>query len=960
MPELGGETTMVGNGSRDSAAPVDASAARPNSASSMVETMGTGAGRREPERLLARGDAVGRYLIVEMLGRGGMGVVYRAYDPDLDRAIALKMVRVDAADSTRERARLLREAQAMARLSHPNVITVHDVGILEGSVFVAMEYVEGTTLKAWLAERKRSWREILDAYLQAGRGIAAAHAAGIVHRDFKPDNAMIETLDSNRHGGRSSPESSVGRVRVLDFGLARATGQLEPSAAAAAAEHLRTLDSVSLDRSFTVEGAVMGTPAYMSPEQHVGAKVDEASDQFSFCVAVYEALHGHRPFAGDNLVSLAYAVTQGELQEPRSGHDVPKYLHRAIVRGLSTRAAQRFASMDHLLAELGRDPRRRRWQWGIAGAASCVLAGAVALAALDRQETALCTGADAQIELVWNEERRAVLAHAFTDTGVPFAQDSWAKVATVLDDTARSWVESHTQACRATRVTGEQSEAMLDLRMVCLDQRLRELDALVEHLVAADANVVIRSIDAVERLDPASSCDDTARLSTKMEPPSDPSLAEAVRLQEQVLADVTAMLRLGQFEAANEHITTIAEEILALRHPPLSARLLALQAKAQSLTGETRAAVETHQLALEQAIVSADDLHAMEVARELSWLVGYRLAEHDQGRRWLGIAHALLLRAGGDAQAQAELATTEGSILVGAGRSDEGIDAHDRAREYWERRDPEHPSLARILDSIGAAEVQRGNPKIAIPMHRRALEIKRAHYGTAHPETAASMRELANALSHTEAFEEALELQNQVMEIERRARGEHNERVATTLDDIGRSLRKLDRLDEAVEHHRRALEIWKQVLGDPHPSLAVSILNIGYTLNATGDFGAALVEFERALVTVQSSVGPDHPYAIYAHNASASALVDLKRWDDALAHVEAVLALENPQVDPTLLAETKFIGAHALHPHPGSSSSHRARARTLALEARDAYATDAQRWAAQIEKIDHWLEDHPG
>lgn len=959
-PSPSGETTLPGEALRPPESELDARGpSEPMNAvgpASATLSAGTPYSSRpgDPDRLLERGDAVGRYLVVQMLGRGGMGVVYRAYDPDLDRAIALKMCRVDAASdsaSARERGRLLREAQAMARLSHPNVITVHDVGILEGSVYVAMEYVEGSTLRAWLTEGRRSWREILDAFLQAGRGIAAAHAADIVHRDFKPDNVMI---------GRdpSSQPSSVGRVRVLDFGLARSTGQVDPSQGTST-EQLRTHDSVSLDRSLTLEGAILGTPAYMSPEQHVGAKVGPASDQFSFCVALFEALHGERPFAGDNLVSLAYAVTQGELREPKAGHDVPRFVHEAVVRGLSTKAAERFPSMDALMAALSRDPRRTRRRWAIAGGSACLLVGGLLAADHGAPKSELCTGAQDRLRPVWNEDRRVELERAFADTRVPFAEDTWRRVSTVLDDRAGAWVDSHTRACRATRIVGDQSEAMLDLRMACLDRQLRELDALLDRFGEADVDVVERSIDAIGRMGNVASCDDTTSLGTRAGPPSDPRLARAVEAREKDLAEVSARLRLGDYQGANERIAAVAEEALALEHAPLSARLLMLQATAESGTGETRPAVETYQRALEQALESGDDKLSVDIARELSWVVGYRLAEHDRGHRELGIARALLRRTGGDAESEAALATTEGAILVAAGSYDEGIAAHARARDYWEKRDANHPSLARALDSIGAAEIQRGRPDSAVLLHRRALEIKRAHYGETHPAVAATQRELANALGHTGAFEEALATQREVLAIERQARGEKNERVATALDDMGRSLRNLDRLDDAVEHHRRALEIWKQVLGDPHPSLAVSMLNIGYTLNKTGDFEAALAEFERALATVLSSVGPEHPYAVYAHNASASALVDLDRPGEALSHVEAVLALENLQVDPTLVAESKFIGAHALWPGAQPPAAQRARARRLALEAREAYGADADRWASYIEKIDAWLRDHP-
>jgi eukaryotic-like serine/threonine-protein kinase len=955
---LGDDATLPADGEQ-----TEEVGAKPREGSSAVETLaggdaepGSSSPRSHPRRgagVLERGDAVGRYLVVEMLGRGGMGVVYRAYDPDLDRAIALKMLRIESdsgSASDKERTRLLREAQAMARLSHPNVIAVHDVGLAEGAIFVAMEYVDGSTLRAWLTEQSRGWREVLAAYLQAGRGLAAAHAAGIVHRDFKPDNVMIERPRADVH--------EVGRVRVLDFGLARASG--DPDAAeTTSTDVIRSGNASSLDRSLTVEGAVLGTPAYMSPEQHVGANVGPLSDQFSFCVALYEALYGHRPFAGDTLARLAYAVTQGEIDEPRGGHDVPRFVHAAIVRGLSTKSVDRFPTMEALLDALDRDPRRTRRRWALGVGSIAVVAGVLAVSHGASAPPAVCTGADDRVRTIWNEERKEALARTFAGTHAPFADDVLAALTRAVDARASAWVEAHTRACRATRITGEQSEALLDLRNACLDRRLRELDAVLKRLSQADTDVVVRAVDAVERLEPVEACDDTSRLGARMGPPTDPDLAEAVAQREQGLADVVALLGVGDYDEAAKHIATIVDGALELDHPPLSARVLALQAEAQSNTGETRSAADTYRLALEQAIVAADDVAASDTARELAHVVGFRLAEHERGLEWLRVAQALLRRAGDDAAREATIAMTEGAILVGASKYDEAIAAHERGRRYWEEHDPNAASLARILDSIGAAERSRGNAEEAIALHRRALEIKRHHYGSAHPEVSATLRELANALGFTKAFAEALDAQQQVLEIERRARGERNERVAVVLDDIGRSLRNLGRTDEAIEHHRRALEIWREVLGDPHPSLAVSLLNIGYTLNAESRFAAALEEFEHALATVLASVGPEHAYAVYAHNAAASALIDLDRPEEALAHVEAVLALEGLQVDPTLVAETKFIGAHALWFDDRAPAPARARARTLALEAHEAYAAGGERWTAYREKIDRWLTEHP-
>ena len=223
---------------------------------------------------LAPGSRVDRYQILGAVGRGGMGEVYAAYHPDLDRKIALKVVHEAGAESAERRARLLREARAIARLSHPNVVVVHDAGTVDGRVYIAMEFVEGETVDAWLRAGSRGWREVVDVFIAAARGLAAAHAAGIVHRDFKPQNVMI---------GRD------GTVRVMDFGLARLAE--EPPDC----PDVGATGPATRPRDGDEDGRAVGTPAYMAPEQFRGEAIDARADQFSFCVALHEALFGIRP-----------------------------------------------------------------------------------------------------------------------------------------------------------------------------------------------------------------------------------------------------------------------------------------------------------------------------------------------------------------------------------------------------------------------------------------------------------------------------------------------------------------------------------------------------------------------------------------------------------------------------------------------------------------------------------------
>jgi serine/threonine protein kinase/tetratricopeptide (TPR) repeat protein len=293
--------------------------------------------------------AVGRYLVERVLGSGGMGLVYAAFDPELGRKVAIKLVRPLASgrmDASEGRARLLREAQALAQLTHPNVVAIHDVGTFGDQVFLAMEYVEGWTLTDWLSTERRGWREIVSMFAQAGKGLAAAHAKNIIHRDFKADNVWV---------------GEDGRARVLDFGLARATrdaGERQQSRDVAAREDDHRSPRVSmLDATVTLPGAFLGTPPYMAPEQLRGELGDARTDQFSFCVALYLALYGELPFAGETVTSLLEEMEGRKIKEPPKSRRVPFWLRRVLLRGLSLNAADRYDSIDSLLEEL--TPRAR-------------------------------------------------------------------------------------------------------------------------------------------------------------------------------------------------------------------------------------------------------------------------------------------------------------------------------------------------------------------------------------------------------------------------------------------------------------------------------------------------------------------------------------------------------------------------------------------------------------------------
>jgi serine/threonine protein kinase len=305
---------------------------------------------------------VGRYELLERVGAGGMGVVHRARDPDLERDVAIKLLRVaeeSSSGSRPQQQRMLREAQAMARLSHPNIVPVFDVGTSGDAVFIAMEFVEGHTLKKWLSQTDAAWPARLAKVLEAGEGLAAAHEAGVVHRDFKPDNVLI---------------GPKGRARVADFGLARGIADAPEAVAPSPSP---------LDVRLTQTGAIIGTPLYMAAEQHNGEVATAATDQFAFAVVAFEAIYGERPFRGEGLAELAIAVTEGDIIPPPPDTDVPDRVRRALERALDPTPSRRFSTLHELLAALAiSEPDAQPTRWPLYAAVAFAVAGVGVAAAV--------------------------------------------------------------------------------------------------------------------------------------------------------------------------------------------------------------------------------------------------------------------------------------------------------------------------------------------------------------------------------------------------------------------------------------------------------------------------------------------------------------------------------------------------------------------------------------------------
>lgn len=425
-----------------------------------------------PERMLGR--RAGRYVLRDIIASGGSGFVYLATDVALQRTVALKLIVPPASvDTQLAREFLLVEAQAVARIDHPHVVKVHDIGELDDMVFLAMEFVEGQNLRQWQRRARRGWREVLDVYAQARSGLAAAHAAGVVHRDVKPANIML---------------GDDGRVRVLDFGLA--VPAVEPGAN-------QVTSKGGPEDVDDVDSHPEGTPAYMAPEQLRGRVVDARSDQFSFCVALYEALYGRLPFPGAGTPEYVECRARGEIQPPTTASRVPAWLFPIVARGLAPDPAARHADLDALGKAIV-EHRRRAQRRLLAVAATLWLAVVGSMSWHTHSAQAkLCDAWVARADDAWNDTRSAEIDSAFAATGLTYARATARDTIDALADQRGAWQQATRRACsHAWSQANDDPQAHPVLR--CLDANRDQLAALAEHLAAASVSAsTVRHADAL-------------------------------------------------------------------------------------------------------------------------------------------------------------------------------------------------------------------------------------------------------------------------------------------------------------------------------------------------------------------------------------------------------------------------------------------------------------------------------
>ncbi|MEZ4362878.1 MAG: serine/threonine-protein kinase [Kofleriaceae bacterium] len=826
---------------------------------------------------------VAQFVLLERLGAGGMGVVFAAFDEKLERKVAIKLVTTQPGDAPAQ-GRLLREAQAQAKLSHPNVVTVYEVGALpDGHLFIAMELVKGQTLRAWQRDAPRTWREILAMYSQAGRGLAAAHDSGIIHRDFKPDNILL---------------GQDGRVRVADFGLAFAAEPPEAEGPRRGAAP----EAGPASPALTAVGVVAGTPGYMAPEQLLGGQVDARTDQFAFCVSLYEALYDERPFA--DLAFLQDEPPAPRRTEPHAEH--PRWLWSALQRGLAIEPERRFASMQELLDELTRSRgHTTRRALKIAAVLGMVATTGVTVAALSAEHPPPpCPLATEELRGVWDPESQDAVRAALLSTAAPFASSIWASTQASLDRYATRWLGAQQAACQATNVRHVQSAELLDLRMECLAARRRSLAAAVDVLRERPDTAVARTDEILASLGEIQLCADTGVLLQLGRDGAQPGGSAADRAADRVagasardaLALARALVAGDDVNAAGAALLEARRHALHVKSEPLRAEISVVAALIMLRRGEVAEGVAELDRAIELAIANRHDELPADVWILLAREAGTREMLPAQIATWIGHGEAWLRRLNHpDDPRRIQLEVARGNLELTQGKAQDALVTLTRALEaaeaHWGASDSR---LIPVLRDRALAQARLRQAAGAVADAERALALGAAVWGPRHPDLARTQRTLGllyiEQLGQVERGEREVQ---QALESFRQNLGEDSIEVANCEQVLSVAGQYKGDYAAALEHAERAERVFRVQLGPTNPRRGEALVGVGVLRFFRGDFVGSLQAYQDAAPILRAALGDAHTTVAVLHSNTGETLLALGRPEAARqAFVQALKIFE--------------------------------------------------------------------